>query len=248
MTRAMAERRAAGIRVPLGHGRGMVRPLVGRFSHPGTTRATVLGAYRRSEGRVRTAPDPGAPLVSARRGRTIEPAPTYRSGVAEVQLQLHDAVVVDRQHLERVRRVDRVVGELDVDRAGHRDDPARQRRRDRDLDRLRDAVEGQVAGRGRGDRLPLGRQAAEIDRLGELERRVRELARLDALARELAVAHRVVALEVGEVRGDLDRGDLRALEGERALDVRGAADGRVAADPGELLLDAIADERLAVVG
>src|SRR4029079_5949386 len=65
--------------------------------------------------------------------------------------------------------------------------------------------------------------------------------RLDAALSQLAVAAWVVADELGQVRADLDAGDGRARNGHGARARAPATSRRVAADPGELLLHAVAD-------
>ena len=130
-----------------------------------------------------------------------------------------------------------------------RHDVAGQAGLDRDLDGLRHAVERQLAGRGRGDRLRR-RPARRRARSGCVSRNVAvgKRVRLDRLAAQLAVAPVVVALERRQVRGDLDRGDRRAVEDERAGHVGRPPDRRVGLVAGERLVDAVADERRREVG
>ena len=77
---------------------------------------------------------------------------------------------------------------------------------------------------------PSAGRLPELDGLGEHEGGRRELVGLDALAAELAVAHRLVAPKGRQVGGEVRRGQGRALERDRAREVRGAADGLRAPD------------------
>ena len=126
------------------------------------------------------------------------------SAVAEMELELHDPVVLDREDRERRRALEAEVGEDDVRRAGHRDDRPGPLGLERDLDRLGHAVQGQIARRSRGHHDAIGRDRRQLDRSRQLERRGRERRGRDSLVAELPVAPGIVALEGREVRGDLD--------------------------------------------
>ena len=63
---------------------------------------------------------------------------------------------------------------------------------------------------------------------------------------ELAVATAVVAHQRGQVRGELGRGGGGAVDGEAPGDVGRAAERGLGADPGQLLLHAVPDERARV--
>ena len=85
----------------------------------------------------------------------------------------------------------------------------------RDLDRLRHAVEGQVA-----DERHVGRRAGDgrrrdVDRLGQHERRGRELVGLEALGPQPVVAAALVRGDRRRVDRDLAGGQLRAVAGCR---------------------------------
>jgi signal transduction histidine kinase len=67
----------------------------------------------------------------------------------EQKLQLHGAVVVHRHEPENVRPGEAVVGEDDRQRAGHGDEPTLLLHLEGDLDVLGDAMECQLADRGR---------------------------------------------------------------------------------------------------
>ena len=113
----------------------------------------------------------------------------------------------------------------------------------RDLDRLRDPVEREITGRGQVHGLAVRQDRAEVDRLGQLERRRRELRSLDALAAKLTVTSVVVALQRRQVGLEVAGGHGVALDRDAAVHVRRAADRGVRADRRELLLDAVTDER-----
>src|SRR5581483_10697997 len=96
------------------------------------------------------------------------------------------------------------------------------------------AVEGELAGGRHGDGRPVGGERAEVDRLGELERRRRVVADVHDPAPELAVPLALVARDRGQVDGDVGRLDLGAGDGEGAVDVARPPDG----------LGALAEEHL----
>src|SRR5204863_3904318 len=87
----------------------------------------------------------------------------------EEQVDLDRPSVGDREHHERVRLLDAVIGEGDIDGPADRDRVARERRLERKLDRLRLAMEREIAGRGHGDDLAVGWNRAVCDWAAELE-------------------------------------------------------------------------------
>ncbi len=89
----------------------------------------------------------------------------------------------------------------------------------------------------------LGGDGAQLDGLREHEGGGRELVGLDALATQLAVAHRLVAGERGQVDGQVRGRELRAREGDGASDVRRPPDRLRAADADQLLLGPVAGPR-----
>ena len=107
---------------------------------------------------------------------------------------------------------------------GHLDLTVDQLRLGRDLDRLRHAVEGQVADQRDVRRGPGERGRRDLDRLGQRERGGRELVGLQALAAHPVVATRLV------------RGDGRRVDGQRpARDGRRRAVGRDLDRAGDLV-------------
>src|SRR6266542_2471585 len=121
----------------------------------------------------------------------------------EEELQLHGPAVCHGQDDERGGLGDAVVAEDDGQGARDRDHAAAQPGVERDRDGPGHAMEGQVPACLDVDRLTLGGCRAQLDRGRQAERRRREEVGLDGLATQLTVATVVVALEGGEVRGDL---------------------------------------------
>src|SRR6185503_15242167 len=106
-------------------GRGRADESVGRpCLIEGPDSEPVLEDYQRAgygNPATRNATGPHRTDTPSLRGRT-----TAASAATEQQLELHDAVILDRQHDERLGPLDRVVGEEDVDRTGHGHDVAGQ--------------------------------------------------------------------------------------------------------------------------
>src|SRR5204862_2302168 len=98
----------------------------------------------------------------------------------EEELELHFAVVVDRGHRGGRRGADVVVTERDRELADDLHVLAVPARFDRDIDPLRHAVQGEVAGRVHLDRFAGGRFLRERDRWREGELRSGEAVRFDA--------------------------------------------------------------------
>src|SRR5690606_15343947 len=91
------------------------------------------------------------------------------SSFAKEDLELHLALVLDRDEPRDVGRVHLVVGEPHVERSDDLDVAPVPAAFERYRDAARDAVEGEVTGRGRAHRLALLRHGLEVDRLGEHE-------------------------------------------------------------------------------
>src|SRR4029453_2940593 len=86
-------------------------------------------------------------------------------------------------------------------------------------------------------------EAVELDRLRDLEAGVGELVGLQALDVHLLVAEALVPLQRGHVDGEGRGGGRRALDLDRARDVRRPTHGGVGADAPQLLPDAVAHVR-----
>ncbi len=137
---------------------------------------------------------------------------------------------------------DPVVGEHDVERTDDDDVVVDELRLDRDRHRRRHAVNRQLTGRRGADRLPVGGGCAELDRLGEHERRRRELGGVQGRL-HLVIAPALVGGDRGHVGLDRHARDRGPVDLERAADVRGAPDRCRRADARELLVDTEPDER-----